>query len=214
MPWAAFLSPASAVAAILAIVADYRGPRWLHYCCKPLATVLILALALSIDRGDGRGYTALIALGLACSLVGDICLMLPQDRFIAGLLSFLLAHLAYIVAFSRAAPVAWGGTALLTFAPLLVYGSAIFLPLRSRLGPLTVPVLGYMLVILLMAWRAIEYARQYPAPGSLLAASGALLFLISDSALARNRFARPFRAAQALVLGTYFIAQWLIALSH
>ena len=78
---------------------------------------------------------------------------------------------------------------------------------------LMVPVLIYMLVILVMAWRAIEYARQYPSPGPLAAALGALLFVISDSALALNRFARPFRAAQALVLGTYFLAQWLIALS-
>ncbi len=214
MPWIALLSPPIALAALLTIRATYRGPRWLVYCCKPLATALILVLALAIDRGEDRSYTALLALGLACSLVGDICLMLPHDRFVAGLLSFLLAHLAYIAAFSRADLVAWGGTALLSLMPLLAYGLAIFLPLRSRLGPLTVPVLGYMLIILLMAWRAIEYARQYPAPGSLATACGALLFLISDSALARNRFAQPFRAAQLLVLGTYFLAQWLIALSR
>ena len=96
---------------------------------------------------------------------------------------------------------------------MLAYGLAVFAILRPHLGPLLVPVLAYMLVILAMAWRAIEYAREYPAPGSLAAAFGALLFVISDSALALNRFARPFRAAQALVLGTYFVAQWLIALS-
>ncbi|HIC51136.1 MAG TPA: lysoplasmalogenase, partial [Candidatus Marinimicrobia bacterium] len=42
---------------------------------------------------------------------------------------------------------------------------------------------------------------------------GAVLFLISDGLLAINRFMRPFRVAQAVILTTYFTAQWLIALS-
>jgi uncharacterized membrane protein YhhN len=212
MPWIAILSPPILVAALLTIRAEYRGPRRVVYLCKPLTTVLILALALATG-GDDRAYTVLIAVGLLCSLAGDIFLMLPQDRFIPGLVSFILAHLAYIAAFVRAADRPWSGTSVLTLIPLLAYGLAVFLVLRPHLGPLTAPVLVYMLVILLMAWRAVEYARQSPAPESLAAALGALLFVVSDSALALNRFTRPFRAAQALVLGTYFAAQWLIALS-
>lgn len=206
----ALLTPPIALAATLAIAAEYRGPRRLHYACKPLATALILALALATGRDD-PAYTALIALGLACSLAGDICLMLPQDRFIAGLISFLLAHLAYSAAFVRADG-AWDGTSVWLAIPLLAYGLAVFLALRPHLGPLTVPVLLYMLVILAMAWCAIAYARREPARGSL-AVAGALLFVCSDSTLAINRFARPFRAAPAVVLGTYYAAQWLIARS-
>ncbi|MFN8514987.1 MAG: lysoplasmalogenase [Thermomicrobiales bacterium] len=211
-PWIALLTPLIAVAAFLTIRAEYRGPHWLVYACKPLSTALILALALATG-GDDRAYSTLIAAGLVCSLAGDIFLMLPQDRFIPGLVSFLLAHLAYIAAFIRAADRPLSGTSVLPLIPLLAYGLAVLAVLRPHLGPLLVPVLAYMLVILAMAWRAIEYAREYPALGSLAAAFGALLFVISDSALALNRFARPFRAAQALVLGTYFVAQWLIALS-
>jgi uncharacterized membrane protein YhhN len=210
--WIALLSPPIFVAALLTIVAEYRGPRRLVYACKPLATTLILALALATG-GDDRAYTALIGVGLACSLAGDIFLMLPQDRFIPGLVSFLVAHLAYIAAFIRAADRPLAGTSVLPLIPLLVYGIVVFAILRPHLGPLMVPVLAYMLVILLMAWRAIDYARQDPTPGPRAAALGALLFVLSDSALALNRFARPFRAAPALILGTYFAAQWLIALS-
>ena len=210
--WIALLSAAIFVAALLTIGAEYRGPRWVVYVCKPLATTLILLLALATG-GDDRVYTALIVVGLACSLAGDIFLMLPQDRFIPGLVSFLIAHLAYIAAFVLAADRPWSGTSVLPLLPLLVYGFAVFAILRPHLGQLMVPVLAYMIVILLMAWWAIEYARQYPTPGPLAAALGALLFVISDSILAVNRFARSFRAAQALILGTYFAAQWLIALS-
>jgi uncharacterized membrane protein YhhN len=211
-PWTALLSPPIFVAALLTIRAEYRGPRWLVYICKPLATTLILVLALATG-GEDHAYTALIAVGLTCSLAGDIFLMLPQDRFIPGLVSFLLAQLAYIAAFIRAADRPLSGTSVLPLIPLLGYGFVVFAILRPHLGPLMVPVLAYMVVILVMGWRAIEYARQYPTPGPLAAALGALLFIVSDSVLALNRFARPFRAAQALVLGTYFIAQWLIALS-
>lgn len=211
-PWVALLSPAIATAALLTIVGEYRGPRRLVYLCKPLSTSLILVLALATG-GDDRAYTGLIAAGLALSLAGDIFLMLPDDHFIAGLVSFLIAHLVYIAAFIRAADRPIAGTSVLPLLPLLAYGLAVFAILRPHLGPLLVPVLAYMLVILIMAWRAIEYARQYPAAGPVAAALGALLFVVSDSALALNRFARPFRAAQALVLGTYFAAQWLIALS-
>jgi uncharacterized membrane protein YhhN len=49
--------------------------------------------------------------------------------------------------------------------------------------------------------------------GSLLAMMGAILFILSDSALAVDRFKGRFRGAQALILSTYFTAQWLIALS-
>jgi uncharacterized membrane protein YhhN len=211
-PPIAILSLAIAVAALLTIRAEYRGPRWLVYLCKPLATTLILVLALATGDDD-RGYTALIVIGLAWSLAGDIFLMLPGDRFILGLVSFLIAHLAYIAAFVRAADRPLTGTSILPLIPLLAYGFVVFAILRPHLGPLLVPVLAYMLVILAMGWRAIEYARQEPTAGPLAAALGALLFVVSDSALALNRFARPFRAAQALVLGTYFAAQWLIALS-
>lgn len=90
------LSPLILVAAALAVRADYRGPPWHHYLGKPLATTLIFVLAWSRAPDATRSYALAILLGLLCSLAGDIFLMLPGDRFIPGLVSFLLAHLAYI----------------------------------------------------------------------------------------------------------------------
>jgi uncharacterized membrane protein YhhN len=75
------------------------------------------------------------------------------------------------------------------------------------------PVLVYSLVILTMAWRAWERSVQVPGMAPRLACVGAILFLISDSALALNRFVAKYKGAQALILGTYFAAQWLIAMS-
>ena len=75
------------------------------------------------------------------------------------------------------------------------------------------PVGVYMVVILVMAWQAWERWRQTDQSAALLAFLGAVLFLISDSALAVNRFRGRYKSAQALTLSTYFAAQWLIARS-
>jgi len=75
------------------------------------------------------------------------------------------------------------------------------------------PVLVYELVIVMMAWRAVERWAQIGDTGALLALAGAILFVISDSVWATNRFVRRYKIAQALILSSYFCAQWLIALS-
>jgi uncharacterized membrane protein YhhN len=74
-------------------------------------------------------------------------------------------------------------------------------------------VVVYVCVILLMAWAALSRATTTVDGGGVLAAVGALLFVASDSTLAWGRFRGEFGSAQAVVLATYFAAQWLIALS-
>lgn len=80
-------------------------------------------------------------------------------------------------------------------------------------GAMRVPVVGYVVVIVVMAWQAAARAAGLGSVGALLAAAGAALFVLSDAALAVNRFRRPFRAAQAVILPTYYAAQLLIAWS-
>ncbi|MDQ3804027.1 MAG: lysoplasmalogenase [Acidobacteriota bacterium] len=196
--------------ALLAIRAEYRGPRPYVYLFKPLTVCLIILVALQTKFGTPGAYRSLVVAGLLCSLAGDVFLMLPRDRFVQGLVSFLVAHAFYFAAF--AADGARGPSALAA-AALAVYGALMVGLLWPRLGRLRGPVVVYVAVILLMAWQAVNRWLTDGPPGSGLAAAGALLFVASDSLLAWNRFRGNFRAAQALVLGTYFAAQWLIALS-
>lgn len=205
----ALLSLAVLVSALGAIVAEYCGPRRAVYVCKPLATTLILLVALVGSTPAGGRYRLAIVAGLLCSLAGDIFLMLPRDRFVAGLVSFLLAHGCYLVAFTS------GGFrwTLWPLALLLVVGIAVLGALWPRLGDYRLPVLVYLLIIVAMAWQAATRWNDLHTTAAGLAALGAALFVLSDSVLAWNRFGRPFRAAQAVVLSTYFAAQWLIALS-
>jgi len=203
-----------AVTTLIGIVADYRRARTAVYVFKPLSTVLIIALAALAQPAECT-YQVLIIIGLVFSLGGDVSLMLPEEPrsyFIPGLVSFLIAHLFYVGAFSMCA--SWAGVDALILVPFVLFGIGTAAYLWPHLGPMKVPVACYIVVILAMGWRAgVRSHADIPMTGAVCALVGAILFIASDLFLAINRFARPFPAARAIVLGTYFSAQTLIALS-
>lgn len=206
------LAAGAAASAVLAVRGHYTGPsRLLVYIFKPLATLLILGIALWPSGASGTHYAVAVALGLVFSLAGDVFLMLPKDHFRQGLASFLAAHICYIAAFTS-------GTGFLVGPlPTAAFGTLGCVLIRA-LWPgvprrLRIPVALYVAVILAMAVQATGRALLRQDAASLLAAAGAVLFVASDSLLAWDRFRVPFRFSRAAVLSTYFLAQALIALS-
>ncbi|SOD02192.1 Uncharacterized membrane protein YhhN [bacterium JGI 053] len=202
---------AIAVCAAITIMAAARERRTAFYVFKPLTTLLIIGLALT-QPGElylDFVYRPLIVGGLLFSLVGDVLLMLPRDRFVAGLVAFLVAHLLYIAAFTfDGVRATWW-----IVVPLAACAVALLRILLPHVGArLRLPVIVYAVALLAMAWAAAERGAA-GVPGGAFAAAGAVLFVASDSALAINRFARQFRGADAVVLGTYYAAQTLIAFS-
>lgn len=195
---------------VLAIVgAVFDELRWLHYACKPLATLLILAWAWR--HGAPSRYRAAVITGLVLSTFGDVALMLPVDAFVIGLVAFLLAHIAYLVAFaSRARLVA----RLLPFAVYALVAGAVLSILWPHLpGDLRVPVVAYVAVLACMAAQAAVAWQVNRDASCARAAMGAAVFVVSDAALAIDRFAMPFTGAIGVVLATYWIAQTLLAAS-
>lgn len=190
------------------------GALWLHYLCKPGATLLLIAYAARARVGADSRYRRWIIAGLVCSLVGDVCLMLPVDAFVAGLAAFLVAHLCYIAALRRGA---WRPALIVSALAMAAYAGFNVAGLWPHLpAALRGAVLAYTLVLAAMAALALSRAAARPAPvGSVpsLAALGALLFVASDSILAWDRFATPWPAAAAWVLASYYGAQWCIARS-
>ncbi|KUE79758.1 hypothetical protein ATO46_18095 [Aeromonas schubertii] len=187
----------------------YDGSQRQFYLSKPLTMVLIIALAFGYRGLDQDGSHAWILLGLLLSLAGDVLLMMPRDRFIHGLIAFLVAHLCYIVGFAQGPLVLKLVDGLL----LLAVGGMIFGILWPGLSGMRLPVLVYMLTIIGMAWVAAGAWHASLTAGSAAALAGALLFLFSDSMLALDRFYRPFPQATALIMSSYFAAQFLIAAS-
>jgi uncharacterized membrane protein YhhN len=196
------------VLAALDWVAVARGARRLELCCKPGATLALAGVAATLDPAH-RDTRALFVVALLASLVGDVFLMLPGDRFIPGIGSFFVAQVLYTVGFAL-----HGGTAAEYLVGLVIVG-ALVAPLsvrfagalrRSGLGSLVPPVVAYMCAIGLMAASAI-------ASGNAFAIVGALLFVTSDSLIAETRFVGARRGAGVAIMVTYYLAQAGLVLS-
>jgi uncharacterized membrane protein YhhN len=199
------------VAAVLAAgdwLAVARDDRRLEYVCKPGALVALIGVALTLDpmHGDVRAW---FVAALVLSLAGDVFLMLPSDRFVAGLSSFLLAHVAYVIGLTRHG----GSSGALLVAAIPVVAVAGFLGarfLRAARGgghqELVGPLVAYMAVIAAMVTCAV-------ASGNLLAAVGAVLFMASDALIAETRFVGNRSWAPVVIMVTYHLGQAGLTLS-
>jgi uncharacterized membrane protein YhhN len=199
------------VAGLLAIgnwvaVAGERKP--LEYVCKPGTLMALVGVAIALDptHGDTRAW---FVVALVLSLAGDVFLMLPSDRFVAGLTSFLLAHVAYVIGLTR-----HGGSAravLVAAIPVVIVAGALgarFLRAARVAGhrELVAPLVAYMAVIAAMVTCAL-------ASGIVLAAVGAVLFMASDALIAETRFVTARRWAPLVIIVTYHLGQAGLTLS-
>jgi len=198
------------ISAALATWSQAASRRRIHLVTKPLATGLIIAVAAVAAAPIPAVYKTLVLAGLAFSLLGDIALMFPEKWFTAGLVVFLAAQVSYILAFK---PLPGHSVSPATFLPYVLFGLLMFFLLAPKLGPMKLPVFIYIAAITLMAGLAAARFIDRAGTKPLLAFVGAVLFLISDSVLAYDRFARKVPGARIIILGTYFPAQLLIALS-
>lgn len=208
---ARLLGSVGVAAAALFLAGQVLDSYILRMVAKPLP-VLCMALYVLLAPGRGRYQIAIIA-GLIFSMLGDILLEASARTFLPGVVAFLLAHVAYIVAFrqdSRTPALIW---AALAYA----YGAVAFALLLAsgNLGEMTLPVALYVIVICTMLWRAGARWRsgdvlRLSAQAALL---GALLFTLSDTILALNRWAFAIPFARYLNISTYWLGQWGIALS-
>ena len=203
------LAVATAMAAQLTIASApwALGQPWLNVIFKPLATLGVIAYAW--PRGtDTPLLRRWLLAGLGLSLCGDVALLWPQQGFLPGLVSFLMAHLAYLVGFAR---VQRFGARVLPFVVYAGVAGAILWQLWPGVpAALRGPVAVYVLALASMAAQAAVLWRAGAARGAVLALGGAL-FVASDALLATNKFGGPLPLASLWILITYWSAQWCIA---
>lgn len=190
------------VSALLAIAVEFRERRHSSfYVLKPLTTLFIIGIAAQAPAGDLR---TLMLVALVLSLLGDICLMFSGNAwFMAGLSSFLLAHLAFIPALLYDVP----NPSLPWWAALPVLcGVAFFAWLLPKTGALKIAVVIYGSVLVGVLLAAIARWWVLPGTASVWALTGAALFVVSDSSLSVRQFNGAYRGAQGLILSTYWAA--------
>ncbi|MEZ4439583.1 MAG: lysoplasmalogenase [Polyangiaceae bacterium] len=211
------MSIAATIVCLIALAgllhAERRGARRGIYATKPLASLAFIAVALG--HGATGAYGKWILVGLVLGAVGDVALMFKTDRaFLAGLVAFLLGHVAYVVAFAGVTP----PSAWLVWAIVPIVGAAVVLRwLWPHLGKLRIPVILYVVVITAMATGglAAQGAARHDltATAATLLTLGALFFFASDIAVARDKFVASGFVNRAWGLPAYYGGQLLLAWS-
>lgn len=206
----------TATAVLLVIAGGFAVGDWaavhrrllhLEYLLKPGTLAVLIGAAAVADLGDIKPW---VVAALVLGLVGDVGLMLSDGTtdppFLAGLGSFLLGHVCYVIAFASA-----GLDGLATIAGLLVAGCIAGLALPAVLrgaacsaGPLFAGIVG--------GYAAVLAAMTVLGVGTGVAATavGAVSFLCSDTLIARDRFVARVPHGKVLIIVTYHLAQFLI----
>lgn len=200
------LSIIALISAILTIYAKLKDKDLWQFIFKPLTMAAIFLIAFLNSSLPLTFYQKAILLGLILSTIGDVFLVKQDKYFVQGLVSFLLGHICYIVAF-------WTSPNLPSGLIYSIYVIFFLTSLWRFLGKLKIPVIFYALIIAVMSWMALSRYLQINDSKTLLAFIGSFFFVISDSLLGFNKFKKPFVNAHTYILATYFLAQWLIALS-
>lgn len=206
------------IIALVDWVAVARSDKRLEYFAKP-GVMLVLLAAIGFSYGF-QGPLLWFGLGVIFSLAGDVFLMLRRERFMAGLVAFLLAHICYLVGLTSSLPqisLASGIVALLVgLTGIQLYRSIRSGLIRSNKERMQLPVMVYAIFISLMLLAALltlVTANEVWLPAAaLLVSAGALLFYLSDTFLAWNRFVQPLKYARLRVIVLYHLGQALLIL--
>ena len=206
-----FLLAAFLFVALEALALQRNQPR-LEYVAKP---AVMIALFLWLWTSVGlQGALLWFGLGILFSLAGDILLTFSLDRFfLAGLVTFLFAHVAYVIGFNTPLPEVSGWSLLLA----VIIGINGVRVMRRILAPLAapgqsqlrIPIILYGVVISIMLLSALMKLTDlsWNAVAALLVSLGAFLFYLSDIILAWMKFIAPVRHGPIYNMLSYHLGQ-------
>lgn len=202
---------------IAVILSRETGIDWLHYISKPLLMPILMYFFWINTKPMQSMFAKFIMGALALSWLGDIFMMFQGKEifFILGLGSFLLAHIFYIVSFTRRKDGKGKGFVLsqpLWMFPFLIFGGGLYYWLYPDLGEMKAPVVLYATAITMMAITALDRKGRVNDLSFRYIFIGAVLFVISDSLIALNVFKGGLNYEAFFIMAFYCLAQWLIVL--
>ncbi len=196
------------LADVFAIVTDNHN---LQIVFKPLLMIVLgIHYRLSVTR-----VNKLFVLALYFAFIGDVFLLFDNNLpyFLGGIASFLVMHLFYIAIFSTFLQEKSLSVFAKGIVPFLCYFSLILLLIFNQLNELLIPVLVYGGVISLFGTVSLVNYVQKQSTDNLWLLIGAVLFIISDSLIAINRFYFPHLVFEVLVIVLYAVSQYMICQS-
>ena len=204
------------LAGFSAAVADVMGRRSEYGVLKMLAATAYIVFALHLGA-EATVYGRLVLVALTLSWLGDLFLIGTGRAFLAGLGSFLAAHVAYAAAFLvRGVD---GVPAIIGGAVMVAVGLSTLRWLHQEELPSSyrAPLAAYVTAIGVMV--ALALGTAWPdlvAGGGLVWTARALilgagLFAVSDILVARQRFVEENAWNRLVGLPLYFAGQLLLA---
>lgn len=202
---------------VVIVIGDLIGIQLEHeliqFIFKPLIIPVIIGFFTSSIGHSNKGINQWILLALIFSWFGDVLLMFQEKNsifFLAGLSSFLLAHVFYIFYFHKLRVIESVKSKPWLLVIVVVYYAALISFLSPFLGDMKLPVRIYGIVISFMFMLAMHMLFIKNKLAGKWMMGGALLFVISDSLLAINKFYQSFEFAGVLIILTYALAQLFI----
>ena len=196
-----------AVGDIVAI--KYDKVKLRYFTKTLLIPLLALFYIISIANLNGMILSALI-----CCFLGDFFLLWSQKKtfFIAGLISFLLGHIFYTIAFLQTTSFLSGIPKWFYFSlfPYIWYGIFILKKLNPYLYSMKVPGIVYLSLILIMSFASFSRIWALKGVSFWLPFVGSIFFIASDSLLAFRNFKHKLTRGWISVMITYVLAQLLI----
>ena len=181
---------------------------------KPLLMPLLAVWFWRTTANKGGWLPKAVLAALFFSTLGDVLLMFEGGNFfLMGLGAFLVAHLFYMSGFFANASLSAGflrGRAL-WLLPFLAYLTGLLAMLWPGIpAAMQVPVAVYACVITGMALSVLNLKNSAEPGGWKWAMAGAVLFVLSDSLIAVEKFGQPFGGSRVTVMLTYIVGQYLL----
>ena len=195
----------------IAAIADIWGIITVNETVKTIAKPMLLTLLAVVYLVSVKKPIFWYVLGMFFCFVGDVLLMFNGvNFFMYGLSAFLLGHIVYIKITSSFLPSDLTVKMISSAFPFVVFFAILMYFIYPNLGEMLIPVAFYGITISTFGSVALLNYRSEKSTENLWLFIGALLFILSDSLIALNKFYEPNEIYGVSIMVTYILAQFLI----
>ena len=204
-----FIKPVSWIffsVSFLDIIGVVLQDSWLQLIFKPLIMPCLILLYFVSTKSVNKWYVA----AMFFSFLGDVLLLDKNNMFLYGIAAFLITQLLYVFIIARNLPSSDWKTKSKALLPFLIFLISLISVLKEGLGYFLIPVVVYGVAISIFGFVSLLNYLLKKDQASLTLLSGAILFILSDSMIALNKFYEAQSIYPAAIMITYIIAQFLI----